>query len=249
MPSMPMGMSMSMQPLVIWAPMPTPIPGVPPGLEMLHGKEFVKVEQQHEWLEVFTGFEEANRYILKDEKGAYMYFAAENSHFCARWFLGTLRPFEMGIYDNIQRHVINIIRPYKCDSCCCFCCLQTMEIQAPPGTPIGFVEQDCSCCLPKFRILDEDKDVMFRIKGPCCTSSCCCRDVEFKILDPEGENQVGRIAKKWSGIQEFFTDADNFAIEFPSNVDIKGKATLLAACFMIDYLYFEDSGGHDRLNQ
>ena len=36
-----------------------------------------------------------------------------------------------------------------------------------------------------------------------------------------------------------FTDADNFGINFPIDLDVKVKATLLGATFLIDFMYFE----------
>ena len=37
--------------------------------------------------------------------------------------------------------VIHLDRPLRCSCWCCFCCLQKVEVQSPPGTVIGYVEQ------------------------------------------------------------------------------------------------------------
>lgn len=58
---------------------------------------------------------------------------------------------------------------------------------------------------------------------------------------------VGKISKQWSGLaKEIFTDADNFGIQFPMDLDVKMKATMLAACFLIDFMYFEDNGNRNQ---
>lgn len=44
-------------------------------------------------------------------------------------------------------------------------------------------------------------------------------------------------------MKEFFSDADNFNVEFPRDASPELKATLMGALFLIDYLYFESSGG------
>ena len=45
---------------------------------------------------------------------------------------------------------------------------------------------------------------------------------------------VGRVTKQWSGlVKEAFTDADNFGISFPIDLDVNVKATLLGAVFLI----------------
>lgn len=54
------------------------------------------------------------------------------------------------------------------------------------------------------------------------------------MLSPDGSTQVGKISKQWTGLaKEAFTDADNFGITFPIDLDVKMKATLLGAVFLI----------------
>lgn len=46
--------------------------------------------------------------------------------------------------------------------------------------------------------------------------------------------KVGKISKQWTGlVRETFTDADNFGISFPMDLDVKIKAVLFGACFLI----------------
>ena len=69
----------------------------------------------------------------------YNYFS--DTDCCTRQCCGPGRPFEMKVFDNMQREVMHLSRPLRCQCCCCPCCLQEMEIQSPPGTIIGYVEQ------------------------------------------------------------------------------------------------------------
>ena len=78
----------------------------------------------------------------------------------------------------------------------------------------------------------------------------------MQILSADGSQEVGKITKQWSGLaKEYFTDADNFGIQcehttilcsvvcmyswhhvnliVPMDLDVKMKATMLAACFLI----------------
>lgn len=72
----------------------------------------------------------------------------------------------------------------------------------------------------------------------------CCGDVNFKVLSKDESTVVGKISKKWTGLlREFFTDADNFGIQFPMDLDVKVKAVLIGACIMVDFLYFEQNSG------
>lgn len=46
--------------------------------------------------------------------------------------------------------------------------------------------------------------------------------------------QVGKISKQWSGFaREVFTDSDHFGINFPMDLDVRVKATLLGCLFLI----------------
>jgi len=47
-------------------------------------------------------------------------------------------------------------------------------------------------------------------------------------------NTIGKISKQWTGLlREMFTDTDNFGIQFPMDLDVKMKATMIGACFLI----------------
>lgn len=43
---------------------------------------------------------------------------------------------------------------------------------------------------------------------------------------------------------EMISDADNFGVTFPMDLDVKMKATLLAATFLIDFMMFESNNHH-----
>lgn len=57
---------------------------------------------------------------------------------------------------------------------------------------------------------------------------------QFQVYSKDGETKVGKITKQWSGLaREAFTDSDYFGITFPMDLDVKIKAVLLGACFLI----------------
>ncbi|XP_055304777.1 phospholipid scramblase 1-like isoform X2 [Sitodiplosis mosellana] len=193
-----------------WMIAPTVTPNCPPGLEYLASVDQLLVHQKVELLEVITGIETNNQYEIKNTLGQRVYFAAEDNDCCTLNCCGPSRPFDMKIFDVNQREVMRFDRPLACSSCCFPCCLQSLVVSAPVGNVIG----------------------------PCCTFSCG-GDVEFKILSLNG-NQVGKISKQWSGLaKEMFTDADNFGISFPMDLDVCMKAVMLGACILIDMMFFE----------
>lgn len=142
--------------------------------------------------------------------------------------------------------VIHLYRPLRCTSCFCPCFLQRIEVCAPPGNVIGYVYQEWSILAPKFSVRDAQENVILRIEGPICTFSLC-GDVDFEVIsDSTGEN-VGKISKHWTGLlREVFTDADNFGISFPLDLHVHVKATLMAAAFLIDFMFFEKSSNKEH---
>jgi uncharacterized protein YxjI len=224
----------------------------PPGLEYLTQIDHLLVKQKVEMLEAITGVlgigvETKNKYKIMNSLGQNVYKAKEDTDCCTRNMCGPARPFDMIIKDNADREVMHLNRPLRCQSCCFPCCLQELEVSSPPGSIVGSIKQEWSLCNPLFSICDADGNVVLKIKGPFCTMSICGSDVEFKVLTPDGENEVGKISKQWSGLgKEAFTDADTFGINFPMDLDVRCKATLLGAVFLIDFMFFEKSGNQEN---
>ncbi|KAG8445326.1 hypothetical protein GDO86_010204, partial [Hymenochirus boettgeri] len=206
---------------------------VPPGLEHLSKMQQIIIHQQTELLGVFLGTEKSSKYEIKDNFGQRLYFAKEENEYLNKNICGPLRPFTIRISNNRGQDVITVIRPLRCISCCFPCYLQELEIQAPPGTTAGFIVQKWDPFLPVFMIQNESKEDVLKIIGPYVTCSCF-GDVNFEIKTLNEESIIGKISKYWSGfVNDVFTNADNFGIEFPVYLDVKLKAALVGACFLI----------------
>jgi len=211
----------------------------PPGLEYLAMVDQLLIKQKVEIFEAFTGFESSNKYKVLNSLGQEVFYAKEETDCCTRQCCGPSRPFDMRITDNQEREVMHLVRPLRCQSCCFPCCLQELEVQAPPGTVVGYVEQKWSLFYPKFVIKTADGEEIMEMEGPLCGCECCS-DVDFNINSSVDGSEVGRISKQWSGLgKEIFTDADNFGVSFPLDLDVKVKATILGATFLLDFMYFE----------
>jgi len=245
----PPGAPVQQQPGSWAAPVARP-PNCPPGLEYLATLDQLLVKQTMEILEAFTGFETQNKYKIQNSLGQQIFYAKEDTDCCTRQCCGPIRPFDMMITDNTGNEIIHLQRPLACQACCFPCCLQTLEVQSPPGTIIGTVEQEWSIIYPRFVIKDASGEPVLRIEGPCWTCSCGS-DIEFKVMSvTEPDRQVGMISKQWTGLgKEMFTDADNFGVSFPLDLSVQVKATMLGAVFLIDFMYYEtkkDNNNHNN---
>lgn len=226
-----------------WMGVPGGVPvNCPPGLEYLANIDQLLIHQKVELLEALTGFETANKFTVKNSLGQKVYYAVEDSGCCGRNCCGPIRPFDMKILDNYKNQVMELSRPLACQSCCFPCCLQTMDVFAPPGNLVGRIEQEWSILTPTFAIKNAAGDTVLKLEGPMCRFQLC-GDVSFKVLSRDGSEVVGKISKQWAGLlREMFTDADYFGITFPMDLDVRMKAVMLGACFLIDYMFFEKMG-------
>ncbi|XP_043859965.1 phospholipid scramblase 3 isoform X6 [Dromiciops gliroides] len=218
------------------------LPGVPSGLEFLVQIDQILIQQKIERVKAFFGWDICNRYELQSGVGIPLGQAVEESSCCARLCCGARRPMRIRVADPRNREVLHLIRPLHCGSCCCPCCLQELEVQAPPGTTVGHVLQTWHPFLPKFSIQDADRQTLLRVVGPCCACGCGS-DTNFEVKTKDESRSVGRISKQWGGIvPEALTDADQFGLQFPLDLDVRLKAVLLGAAFLIDYVFFEKPG-------
>ncbi|CAG7717922.1 unnamed protein product [Allacma fusca] len=202
----------------------------------MHDMTQVFLKQEVEIFDAIFGCNTKNKYKVKNSQGKIVYVLKEETNCCTRNCCGSLGAFDLSIVDSEEREVIQLSRPPTCNTCPCW--LQVLEVQSPPGTRVGSVVQEWNMCHPQFRVMDATGEIKFRIKGSGCPLFMC-GSVEFQILD--GSNVVGKVSKKWSGLlREGFTEADNFGLSFPPEVDVRMKAVLLGALFLLHRMYFDE---------
>uniref|UniRef100_A0A8D0GHU9 Phospholipid scramblase n=1 Tax=Sphenodon punctatus TaxID=8508 RepID=A0A8D0GHU9_SPHPU len=236
--------------VVEWMEAPLSLPNCPPGLEYLSQVDQILIHQQIEVMEAITGWEMNNKYQIKNSLGQMVYFAAEEGDFIALQ-RGACRPFTIKIFNSAGQAVMAIQKSDKCTCFCCLCCcascMEELEIQAPLGTSIGHITRNYHPCVPKFTVQNEKKMDVLKIAGPCCPYSCGS-DVNFEVLSVDG-TPVGRICRQWTGwMRESYTDADNFGIQFPLDLDVKMKALIMGACFLLDFMFYERSANRNPRN-
>lgn len=157
-----------------------------------------------------VGFESNNKYEVRNTLGQNVFYAVEENDCLNRQCCGPLRPFSIHILDNFGQEVITVTRPLKCMSCFFPCCLQEvsatalaqlftplssyledmvtnltqpppqLEVQAPPGNPVGYIIQQWHPFSPKFIVANEHNEPVLKIHGPFCGWSCL-PDVDFEV--------------------------------------------------------------------
>jgi hypothetical protein len=196
-------------------------------MDRLKPLDTILIQQDKEWTEILTGFEAKNRYSLITVSGDKIYHAAEESSILSRQFLQSFRPFKMHVLTLDSRPIMNAVRPFRF-------LFHEISVFDSTGKPLGTVKQEFSILSRKYAVLDPLGMKVFDIFGPVL------HPWTFRIL--KDGREIGRISKKWTGAaKEIFTDADNFNVAFPSEIDVEKKCLLIGALFLYDVLYFEET--------
>lgn len=196
-------------------------------------EEVLLVHQLVDFSETLLPFEARNRYEIRDQEGKHLYFAFELGgrrwySWLIRSFLVSLRPFEMRITNKEQKDLLTINRPFRFY----FHRLDVYE----KGRRIGYIQRKFSLINKLFVVSDKDGKALCELKGPIW------KPWTFNII--QNKTIYGKIRKAWRGwLGEVLTDSDTFGIQFPGGATSEEKKILLAAVFLIDFIYFEGNSG------
>ena len=198
-------------------------------IDLANYQELV-VRQTKEMLEIFTGFETANRYRVLTPEGEEAMFCYEESGMLSRQFMGSHRPLNLHVVDKEGQPILNANRSF-------FWFFSHLNVQDGSGTPLGSLHRKFAMLSRRFALLDSGGQQIAGLNGRVF------RPYTFTLNNASGQ-EMGRIVKQWGGIlREGFTDADTFSIQF-SDVERSQEIRLLliASAFAIDLDFFENKG-------
>ena len=184
------------------------------------------VRQEIEHLEVFTGFETANRYSVRTPSGEQLLYAFEESSMLGRTFLKKHRPLDIHVIDKNNTNVITASRSF-------YWFLSHLHVSDGSGQRIGSMQRRFSFLTRRFDLMDATGRIVAEMRGPIF------RPYTFMVYQ-QGQ-EVGRVTKQWSGVgREMFTDADTFKVEVDtSQADQDFSLLMLASALAIDLDFFE----------
>ncbi|XP_064487350.1 phospholipid scramblase 1-like isoform X2 [Ornithodoros turicata] len=164
----------------------------------------------------------------------------EVSECCARNCFKMTRCFDMFMLDFAHNLLMYLVRPMRYSQSCCCCCLQTMEVQIPAGVVAGYLHQIWTPWSPCIAVCNAQGKATLWVDGPCITTDCCFQDVVYRVKTKD-DTQIGLIIRQYPGVlRDVFTDADNFSVTFPVDLEVTHKAMLIACTILLDYMYYED---------
>eukprot|EP00899_Mesostigma_viride_P001930 jgi/Mesvir1/11738/Mv00112-RA.2 len=170
-----------------------------------------------EWANVLLGFEQANKYSLRDNTGALVGFIAEEASSLSgvifRQLLGRRRYFKASVFDVSGREVFRLKRPFYFIS-------SNMVVETPDGQVIGEVKQ-------RWHLWRRNYDLYYQKKQFAAVEAGFL-SWNFELKDERG-GPMAAINRDWSGFgKELFTDAGMYAIHLgdavPSREDVEARA-------------------------
>lgn len=145
--------------------------------------------------------------------------------------------FEISFVDAQRQKVFHVTRPYRGQGCCCYWDLQELEICAPSGNVISSVKQDSHWLGSDLNVNNEGGETMLKMERKYHSN---VHDIIFEIRSLEGEivgsTNRGRCVQTEVGITKKTTTtkiSDSCVINFPIDLDVKMKAAIIGASFLI----------------
>ncbi|CAB1317126.1 unnamed protein product, partial [Coregonus sp. 'balchen'] len=169
-----------------------------------------------------------------------LFVAVEESSCMCLQCCGPARSCSLQGFDRQARQVFLFERPLRVDACCLGCCLMEIRVYTPQRQLLGSIQQRWSMFTPLLEVCDSDGTSTIRIQGSCCPCRCLSNQ-EFQVVSAIGE-KIGSIWKKWPGFnEECNMDHEYFGLEVPQDMTSQTKLLLLAATFLLNYMFFEMS--------
>ncbi|WP_342376189.1 phospholipid scramblase family protein [Myxococcus stipitatus] len=194
---------------------------------MLHMRQF------RETVEILIGWEGKNQYSISGEDGRNSVFVGETGEGWASGLLRNFWPFyrtRLECMTPTGTMALAVEIPWSLF-------FARAEVLAWDGRLLGTIEQRWTVFQRCLDIVSPTGVVLASVVGPFT------KPWTFRVL--KRDEEVAVIRKRWSGLlQESFTDADNFTVEFqPSCTDPRLRQLLLSTALFVDLLYFDNRRG------
>ena len=187
------------------------------------------------WWEILLNLEQRNEYQICEEQGRLVGTIAEQGtglvNALIRIFAGSHRPLDVTVFSATAEIVLQFKRAW-------FWFFSSLSVLDAFGQSVGQVERRFAITHKRYDLFDSSGRKFAYIQTPLWSLWT------FPVLLPSGQ-KVGFIRKRWSGLlQEMFTDADRFQIDFGTHPWTPNqRAVFFAAAISIDFDFFENNNG------
>ena len=203
-------------------------------------RDAIVVTRGIEWAQVLVGFEQANKYTLRDASGDVLGFMTEQSDFTKTLMRNVTtnhRSFVAHIFDPEGDLLFRLRRPFYWISSHIFA-------ETPTGDSIGSVKMDWQLTSRKYDMFLHDAESQGQVHAQFAKIVAPMLGWDFHIQDAQGQHMAS-INRNFLGFgKEIFTDAGSYAIHMHQmDFTLEQRALLLAAAVSIDFDYFSRHSG------
>lgn len=225
---------------------------VPPALQDMLSEPMLVVERQLEIMNVFLGYEQANRYTIYNPQGGVLGYMEEAdmsfSRAIARQFTRLHRPFTVHVYDTTGNHAMTIRRPFSWINSHIYAVLPGRDY-TDNSAVIGESKQEWHLWRRRYNLYlnnvdNNEMDQFGRVDAPFLS-------FQFPVKN-EQEQLVGAVDRNWVGLaREWFTDTGVYVVRMddaqlqdlgvpvaPYQLNLEQRAVMLALMVSIDFDYF-----------
>ncbi|XP_032659752.1 phospholipid scramblase family member 5-like [Chelonoidis abingdonii] len=163
----------------------------------------------------------------------------ETSRLCLH-LCGPARSCHIHLRDPQGQDVLWLRRPFGAGASCLGCCRTEMRVFTVGDQLVGSVRQRWGILAHRWDLRDPHGAATMRIRGSCAASRCSSNQ-EFQVTSRAG-SPVAVIWKRWPGFNEDRnTDHEFFGVDISANLGAEDTALLLAAAFLLNFMFFEMS--------
>ncbi|MCP3136925.1 phospholipid scramblase family protein [Pyxidicoccus xibeiensis] len=190
----------------------------------------LRMRQLRELVEVLVPWEARNQYEVCDDTGRPTVYVGETGDGWGSALKRNFWPFYKARMECMTLGgtvALAIERPWSF-------LLAHANVEAWDGRLLGRIEQRFSVVGRKLELLTPSGTVLATVEGPLL------KPWTFRVMQRGVE--VALIRKKWNGVlQELFTDADTFRLDFaPECTDGRLRQLILGAALLVDMTWFDN---------
>ena len=241
-------------------------PAFVPHIDKIMSLPGIFVKQKIELLEVLTGCETENKYMVYEKKPGEikkaskkkLYKCKEKSGCYSRQCLSNdcrafnLKVSNLGFSDEYDKECLRVEKECTCTFLCFNRPFSKVYYTEDGGqTYLGKIRDPFDCCNFTFKVYDSEDRLFSKIYTHCCQCGiwcmgCCCEPCEtvpFEVFDKDGNVMATLTKKNRNCTKSMLTDADNFGFDFPKDFTWEQRSLFLVTIVFIDFMMFEEKKG------
>jgi len=187
----------------------------------------------------------------------------EEFNFCCRCCCAPHHTFDMVVKaPHSEDELIEINRPYKmCSLCPAKPCCRQETVVFSGEADLGEIQETCWFCVPQYKVLNHDDEVVYIIHPPTCCGGCCidfftegnpcphccclvpCRIYTAGATSTNGSAPyIGKMRKiPKEKCCDVWHEINYWELQFPDNATTDQKGLLLGSSLLINSLFYEGS--------